>query len=105
MITIEEAKNLAFQALALSGGYDIDKVQDIFAILDDKTIEKEYGWVFSFVTRKYLETQDLDYALPMGMGPILIDKNGKAIPFGSGKSIEEWIAEYEAYRQKMDADG
>ena len=80
----------------------MDKVQDIFAIWDDKTIEKPYGGVFSFITQKYVETKDSDYALPMGMGPILSENNGKAILFGSGKSIEEWIAEYEASRQKTD---
>lgn len=64
-------------------------------ILDEQTIERPYGWVFFYQSKKYLETGLISDAL-VGNGPILVDKSGHAILIPSGIQIEEGLKRYEA---------
>jgi hypothetical protein len=47
-----------------SGGHD-------FLIMKDKTVERAFGWVFFYATRKYLETRDPQYLVP-GAAPLVV---------------------------------
>jgi hypothetical protein len=42
-------------------------------IMDDKTVERPFGWVFFYTTRKYLETHDRQYLLP-GTAPLVVNR-------------------------------
>ena len=44
---------------------------DEIIILDDGTIEKSWGWVFFYTSRKYHETNDIRYAVA-GNAPIIV---------------------------------
>jgi len=59
-------------------------------ILPDRTIEKEYGWIF-FYHLKYHPEEML-----LGNGPILVEKSGKMTQFAASFPIEESIRRYEA---------
>ena len=47
-----------------------DKIHDL-VILKDKTVERPFGWVFFYVTRRYAETGDKQYLLP-GTAPLVV---------------------------------
>lgn len=42
-------------------------------IMEDKTLEKDFGWVFFYTTKKYLETHDKKYLMP-GNSPLVVDR-------------------------------
>jgi hypothetical protein len=66
--------------------------------------EYDFGWVFDFNTRKYVESGDILESL-LGNGPLIVDRNDGhiyTIP-GSGSSREEYIAEFRAgSRRRVD---
>ena len=65
------------------------------AIAPEGTIEKEYGWVFFYNTKKYLETEVISYALA-GNGPVIFEKSdGQITAFGTNRPVEELIRDYE----------
>lgn len=69
---------------------------DNFVILDEHTIEKEFGWIFFYSSQKYEETDNISYALA-GNAPIIVNKFNSSIHItGTAFDIEYYIAEYEA---------
>lgn len=65
-------------------------------ILDEHTIEKEYGWVFFYSSQKYEETNNFSDALA-GNAPIIVNKFDHSIHItGTAFETEHYIAEYEA---------
>lgn len=92
-INIDEAKKIACEYL-LSQDCEYE-----LALLEDKTLAKEFGWVFFYNTKKYLETKDFRDMLG-GNAPIIIDKNtGKVTETGTANPIEDYIDEYEKSRK------
>ncbi len=72
---------------------------DELVIAHEGTIEKDYGWVFFYNSKKFLETGEFSYALA-GNGPIIFDKrDGSIHSFGTYKPPEEFIKEYDESRQ------
>ena len=56
----------------------------------------EYGWVFSYQSRQYIQTNNMSDAL-IGNSPILVDKNSHEIHIlGSGFPVEYYIENYVA---------
>lgn len=102
MIDRKQAEKFAFEAFKSANGFDdIVRVYDLYVILEDKTIEKAYGWVFFFTTKKYLESGDYKDGLGIGMGPILVNKDGRsAVSLGTWGSIEQLISKYEEQQQQ-----
>lgn len=67
-------------------------------LLDDYTIKKDYGNIYFYTSKKYFETKDDRFAL-VGNGPFLIENTtGNIVRFGSARSDEFYIQEYEAGR-------
>ena len=61
---------------------DLDRERQM-VVNDDSTLEREYGWLFSYVTVEFLRTGNPD-ANPIGPGPILVlRESGDAIGFPS----------------------
>lgn len=65
-----------------------------FVILDDKTVDRDFGWVFSYVPQRYLETRDPGDLLP-GYGPLVVLRENGAIVFlptsvAPARAIEEF---------------
>ncbi len=44
------------------------------AIQEDKTVEREFGWVFFVTTKEYLRTKSHNDLLP-GIGPLVVDRD------------------------------
>jgi hypothetical protein len=66
-------------------------------VVDDEwTIERDYGWLFTFNTAEYVRTRDRRFRL-IGNGPLLVRRDdGSVIEFSSAYDGEEALAEYEA---------
>ena len=64
-------------------------------ILDECTIEKEWGWVFFYQSSEYLETGDFSSQLA-GNAPYIVNKaTGELHETGTAFSVEHYIKEYE----------
>lgn len=67
-------------------------------ILYEFTVKKNYGNVYVYNSRKYIETRDFKYAL-VGNAPFLVEKEtGKVVVFGTAQRKDYYIQEYEAGR-------
>ncbi len=82
----------------------IKKVEDLLAeripeqnpvILDEHTIEKEFGWVFFYQSKQYIETNDFQYMLA-GNAPYIVNRfDGSIHETGTANTIEYYIDDYE----------
>ena len=67
----------------------------VMVVIEDMTIEKEYGWYFFPSNKEYLETGDWKKML-VGEGLVLIKKeDGQIIQFRTRYSHEHYIKEFE----------
>jgi hypothetical protein len=67
-----------------------------FSVIEENTVEKEYGWVIFSQTKRYIETNDCSF-MAIGLGGILVEKDtGRLIQFGSAYSLEHNLEIYEA---------
>ena len=93
MLSKEEARKVAenfVSSMPFGGGDD-----DGLVILDEYTLEKEFGWIFSYNTKKFKDTQDYDYAL-LDNNPFIVNKRtGQVKRIRGGPFFEESLAEYE----------
>ena len=92
MITKEQAQKIVESKLA--GMCQIPG--DSFVILENSTIQRPFGWVFFFDSKRYLETDNVNDAIA-GNGPIFVNQTDGTVKVGgSAKSVEAQIKEYEA---------
>jgi hypothetical protein len=62
----------------------------------DATIEKSYGWIFFYQSRRFVESGDFSFFLS-GNAPFLVDKNGDIHKTGSGRfPISYYIEKFDA---------
>ena len=86
----KEARNLAEQLLSTLQVVPPTEL----AILDEHTIETDFGWVFFWNSKKYLETDEFQYALA-GNAPLIIDRrDGSIHKTSTAEPIEEIIERY-----------
>lgn len=65
-------------------------------ILDEHTIERSWGWVFFYNSRKYVETNEFEHAL-LGNAPYIVNRfDGSMHVTGTARPTEHYIAEYES---------
>jgi hypothetical protein len=65
-------------------------------ILEKKTICRDWGWVFFYQSKGYIETGDFRYMLG-GNAPIIVNKHsGEIVHTGTAQPTEYYINEYEA---------
>ena len=65
-------------------------------ILDDLTIEKEWGWVFFYNTEEFANSGDVMDTL-VGNAPYIVNRNtGELIETGTAYDIEDYIMDYES---------
>lgn len=91
MLDRATAKALVTKQLAEKAPAD-----DQWVVLDENTIERPFGWVFFYNSRKFIETGETMYRLA-GNGPVIVNKRTGWIDFfGSLPTLDEIIANYEA---------
>ena len=90
MLTKNEALELVSKKLR-----EMDPTGEPCVIVDSHTIEKSFGWVFFYNSKKFVETGISRYRLA-GNGPVIVNKhNGSVEFFGSSKPPLEIVEEYE----------
>lgn len=80
----------------------VDKLQELFGgtnkdiIIDErKTIEKMFGWIFSYNTRQFIDLGDHKYKL-VGSGPVIVNKYDHAIHLcGPLDVMNNFVEKYE----------
>ena len=88
MISISEARDLVFQELKKEPEFDL-------VIQDSETIEKEWGWVFFYQSRKFIESGDFR-DMVVGNAPYIVNKeSGDLHITGTASDIFHYINEYE----------
>ena len=99
MIDKETAYQLALDSLQ-PPNLELRERGDSLVIVEHATLEKEYGWIFFYNSRKYLETKNERYLL-YGGGPIVVEKaDGSIHELGSAGGAKYQIELYEAQRKK-----
>jgi hypothetical protein len=93
MINQQQARELVYEEINKLDPYWPDKPEMI--ILDERTVEKDYGWVFYWTSRPWHETRDIQFAIA-GNGPIIISReDGSLYECGTYPPIEDRIRERE----------
>ena len=96
MIDINVAKLLALKA---ANEY-YESADDEMIILEQETIEKPYGWVFFFGSRKFAETGDLAFTVG-GNSPVVVLKGDGSLHYlGTAYMPDKALAELE-HRLKL----
>jgi hypothetical protein len=92
MISFENAK-----AIAKSFLLDVEKdVGEPLALMEDQILQKSYGWVFFYNTRRYAETGSIEDMLA-GNGPFIVDRaGGQLTELGTAYPLEKYLDDYEA---------
>jgi hypothetical protein len=87
------------EALIVAKRYVKENVSDEkteFLVVEEETIPTEFGWIFFYNTREYVEDGDV-MAIAVGNAPLLVDKvTGKLHVTGTAKPIDYYI---DAYRK------
>jgi hypothetical protein len=93
MLNLESAKKEIQDHLNLK--YETEN--DALVIREDYIVHKEYGWIFSYESKKYLETGEIRYRR-VGNFPLLIFKDsGKIYSVDSVKHLEKIVQEHQSY--------
>jgi hypothetical protein len=92
-LTQSQARELVAQKLnAIPDDHDLGG----FVILDEHTIERSWGWVFFYDSRKHHETGDFQYMIA-GNAPYIVNRfDGSMHVTGTARATEHYIAEYES---------
>lgn len=92
-MTKEEARRLVKHEL--SRWPDGDVTGDSLLILDDRTLEKSWGWVFFYNAKRFIETGDILYALA-GNAPYIGERTtGRLLSTGTAYPLADYLAAYE----------
>jgi Immunity protein 35 len=91
MMNSEQAKELAVTKILQDWNIENDEP----VILDEFTIEKDFGWVFFYDSHKFIETKETSYRI-FGNAPVIVNRfDGSTHYTGTARETEYYIAEYE----------
>jgi hypothetical protein len=94
-ITQQQARSAALKAIIeAEGPQKIRSRTEIFSIVDARTITTEYGWIFFWNTKKFIETGDIRTSVP-GTGPVVVTNKGDVEFLPTNIPPVEAIAAYE----------
>jgi hypothetical protein len=96
MVTKEQARALVVAEIERPPKYAYPgTLPRDWVVLDERTIERTWGWVFFYNSKRYLETREIRYALA-GNAPYIVNRYTGALSVtGTAHPIEHYIAEYE----------
>jgi len=91
-------KNQAFQLINhIIKDIDVLDVEgDELIIIESETIEKDWGWVFFYSSKKWIETNDFEYAVAGNAPYFVLRDNGKILETGTAYPVDHYIKRFEA---------
>ena len=97
MLSYSECLNLAKEKLKISA-----KEHSQYVIWEEKTITKEFGYVFIPSTLQFIETGKRNSLVP-GISPIIVNKrNEDCFMIASSRPMIYWIKKYEEELKSKD---
>ncbi|MEP2151701.1 MAG: YrhB domain-containing protein [Roseobacter sp.] len=91
---METSHILAIDAARKMANEYVMQVSDDVEIYDDPIVECQFGWVFGYQSKRYIQTGHILDALA-GNAPILIDKNKASLHvLGTAHPIEYYLKNY-----------
>jgi len=73
---------------------DSGDAPDELVVLDSQTEEHDFGWIFYYNSRKFLETQDENFML-VGNAPLIFEREtGHIFETGTAYAIEHYLKNY-----------
>jgi hypothetical protein len=98
-MTKQDAVNLVEQYLR---GHRSQNGDVALVLLEPR--ETEFGWVFFYNSKDYVETKDWRYQL-YGNAPLIVDKeDGSLYVTGTRHPIEHYVTEFRKWRAKTSSD-
>jgi hypothetical protein len=92
VITFEEARKRVVVEISKTDPYSPDLVLEI---IDEDTIEKEWGWIFYYDSAAHLRSGDIKDAIA-GNAPIFVNRStGELVITGTAWPIDKYIEDYE----------
>ncbi len=86
MLTLTKAKQRAIEYLS--------QIANDLELYDEPIHEGDYGWVFSYQSKIYLNSNDMDDAL-CGNAPLLVDKHSSILYIlGTAQPVEYYVENY-----------
>ena len=74
-----------------------------FVILEDQTLEKDFGWVFRYANKEYADTRD-PKTLIRGLGPVIVERETGAVhKLPTSLPPDRAIREFEEHWRKAKA--
>ena len=94
---IDEAQALVYAIVNEPDPYSPDRPE--LVILEDATIETDWGWIFFYQSSEYLNSGVFGDQVA-GNAPYIVDRlTGSATATGTAFPIEHYIEEYEKQRE------
>ena len=92
-MNIEDALEMAKARINQLRG--LKEGDDDTVFFDERTIVKEYGWIFFYNSRRFLASGSI-FDMIIGSGPVLVNKlNGDVFVMGSAYNVAHYISQYE----------
>lgn len=89
MITIEIARDIAKR--------HVDTLGAGLTLFDDPITSGDYGWVFTYQSTAFIETNDIGHALG-GNAPLLIDRSeGRVVTLGTAYEVSRYVDMYQRF--------
>jgi hypothetical protein len=101
MITYDQALSIAKDHIK-PREISLKEIEPDDCLVLAESVGFDEGWIFYFVSSKFLETRDNRYRL-IGRGPVIVGKeSGTVYQGGSGYTEEQWINQFMDYIQSKD---
>lgn len=95
MLSKEQARALVVAQIARTPKYRYADDPTDVVVVDEHTIEKDWGWVFFYTSERYLKTREIRYAVA-GNAPFIVNRHTAEVrATGTALPIEHYIEEYE----------
>ena len=95
MLSRDEARALVVAEVSRPPKYPSPGAATDLVVVDEDTIEKDWGWVFFYTSQRYLETRNITEAIA-GNPPYIVNRHtGEVRVTGTGQPTEHYIAQYE----------
>jgi hypothetical protein len=99
MINHQQARQIATEWLIAQRARGADGVFLELRILDEHTLEADFGWVFFYQSQRFLETGDFPGQL-LGNAPLIVDRrDGTLHVTGTANPVEHYVHQYLQNRQ------
>jgi hypothetical protein len=96
MLTKSEARALVVAELGRQQERGYASAPKDLVVVDEATIERPWGWVFFYNSKRFLETRDFLHALAGNAPPFIVNRHtGEMRATGTAYRTEHYIAEYE----------